>query len=71
VRAAHNDGGAATLVLDLGDPGDDALLADLQDEARNRLPVADLMHRVMHRVAVTAKSLPTSPRSRFTAVVFS
>ncbi len=38
------------VALDLGDPGDDALLADLQDEARHRLPVADLMRRV----AVTA-----------------
>jgi ubiquinone/menaquinone biosynthesis C-methylase UbiE len=38
------------VALDLGDPGGDALLADLQDEARRRLPVADLVHRV----AVTA-----------------
>jgi hypothetical protein len=28
------------------DLGDDALLADLQDEARHRLPVADLIRRV-------------------------
>lgn len=33
--------------IDLGDPGDDAMLAGLQDEARRRLPVADLEHRVM------------------------
>jgi ubiquinone/menaquinone biosynthesis C-methylase UbiE len=33
--------------LDLGDPGDDTPLADLQDEARNRLPLADLVHRVV------------------------
>lgn len=33
--------------LDLGDPGDDAPLADLQREARNRLPLADLVHRVV------------------------
>ena len=38
------------VALDLGDPGGDTLLADLQDEARQRLPVADLVHRV----AVTA-----------------
>ncbi len=38
------------VALDLGDPGDDAWLAGLQDEARLRLPVADLMQRV----AVTA-----------------
>jgi SAM-dependent methyltransferase len=38
------------VALDLGDPGGDALLASLQDEARHRLPVADLIHRV----AVTA-----------------
>jgi hypothetical protein len=36
--------------LDLGDPGDDEPLADLQGEARLRLPVADLLDRV----AVTA-----------------
>jgi len=33
--------------LDAGDPGDDAMLANLQDEARRVLPVADLMHRVV------------------------
>jgi ubiquinone/menaquinone biosynthesis C-methylase UbiE len=33
--------------LSLGDPGDDALLADLQDEARQRLPQADLKDRVV------------------------
>ncbi|MGD0067828.1 MAG: class I SAM-dependent methyltransferase [Streptosporangiaceae bacterium] len=38
------------IALDLGDPGDDAPLADLQDEARIRLPVADLSRRI----AVTA-----------------
>jgi ubiquinone/menaquinone biosynthesis C-methylase UbiE len=32
--------------LDLGDPGGDVLLAGLQDEARSRLPMADLCHRV-------------------------
>jgi len=35
------------VALDLGDPGDDALLASLQDEARQRLPEADLRHRVV------------------------
>jgi len=34
------------IALDLGDPGEDALLADLQDEARSRLPIADLLHRI-------------------------
>lgn len=38
------------VALDLGDPGDDEPLADLQGEARLRLPVADLLDRV----AVTA-----------------
>ena len=33
--------------LDLGDPGNDEPLADLQEEARNRLPLADLVHRVV------------------------
>jgi hypothetical protein len=35
------------VALSLGLPGDDAYLADLQDEARRRLPVADLVHRVV------------------------
>jgi SAM-dependent methyltransferase len=35
------------VALDLGDPGDDALLADLQDEARQRLPLAHLKDRVV------------------------
>jgi ubiquinone/menaquinone biosynthesis C-methylase UbiE len=43
------------VALDLGDPGDDASLADLQDEARTYLPLADLTDRV----AVTA----TAPAS--------
>jgi SAM-dependent methyltransferase len=34
------------VALDLGDPGDDTLLASLQTEARNRLPMADLVDRV-------------------------
>jgi ubiquinone/menaquinone biosynthesis C-methylase UbiE len=38
------------VALDLGDSGGDAPLAGLQDEARHRLPVANLIHRV----AVTA-----------------
>jgi Methyltransferase domain len=40
------------VALDLGDPGDDTLLADLQDEARRRLPLAGLRRRVV----VTASS---------------
>jgi ubiquinone/menaquinone biosynthesis C-methylase UbiE len=35
------------VALDLGDPGGDNLLADLQDEARQRLPQADLLHRIV------------------------
>jgi ubiquinone/menaquinone biosynthesis C-methylase UbiE len=35
------------VALDLGDPGDDALLAGLQDEARQRLPLAGLQDRVV------------------------
>jgi SAM-dependent methyltransferase len=40
------------VALDLGDPGDDTALADLQDEARRRLPLAGLSRRVV----VTATS---------------
>jgi SAM-dependent methyltransferase len=35
------------IALDLGDPGGDAVLAGLQDEARHRLPVAGLVRRVV------------------------
>jgi hypothetical protein len=35
------------VALDLGDPGDDTPLADLQDEARRRLPLAGLRRRVV------------------------
>ncbi len=35
------------VALSLGDPGDDALLADLQDEARQRLPLVGLQDRVV------------------------
>jgi hypothetical protein len=38
------------IALNLGDPGGDAYLADLQDEARRRLPRADLVRRA----AITA-----------------
>ena len=44
------------VALDLGDPGYDALLADLQDEARQRLPVANLVHRVT--VTATTPKMP-------------
>jgi ubiquinone/menaquinone biosynthesis C-methylase UbiE len=44
------------VTLDLGDPRGDALLADLQDEARHRLPLADLIHRVA--VTATAPDRP-------------
>jgi ubiquinone/menaquinone biosynthesis C-methylase UbiE len=39
--------GVYRVALELGDPGDDALLAGLQDEARQLLPLADLVHRVV------------------------
>jgi ubiquinone/menaquinone biosynthesis C-methylase UbiE len=42
------------VALDLGDHGPDVLLAGLQDEARELLPVADLLHRVV--VTATASS---------------
>jgi SAM-dependent methyltransferase len=35
------------IALDLGDPGGDTALADLQDEARHRLPLAGLSRRVV------------------------
>ncbi len=44
------------IALNLGDPGDDAYLADLQDEARRRLPMADLVRRVA--ITATAPSRP-------------
>ncbi|HTB54699.1 MAG TPA: methyltransferase domain-containing protein [Trebonia sp.] len=44
------------VALDLGDPGGDTLLAGLQDEARHRLPVANLIHRVA--VTATAPGQP-------------
>jgi ubiquinone/menaquinone biosynthesis C-methylase UbiE len=47
------------VALDLGEPGPDVLLAGLQDEARQFLPVADLLHRV----AVTATA-PASGSTR-------
>jgi ubiquinone/menaquinone biosynthesis C-methylase UbiE len=42
------------VALELGDPGDDTLLAALQDEARQRLPLADLVRRVV--VTATARA---------------
>jgi len=50
------------VALDLGDPSGDALLADLQDEARHRLPVADLIHRVA--VTAIAPGQPQDPEIR-------
>jgi hypothetical protein len=44
------------VALDLGDPGDDTPLADLQDEARHRLPLASLRRRVV--VTATSGQLP-------------
>jgi hypothetical protein len=46
----------------LGDPGDAAYLADLQDEARRRLPVADLVDRVV--VVATAPQGPGAVAGR-------
>jgi SAM-dependent methyltransferase len=39
--------GVYRVALGLGDPGDDTRLADLQDEARRRLPLADRQDRVV------------------------
>ena len=47
------------VALDLGDPGDDVLLADLQAEARDRLPLADLSRRVV--VTATAPEAGRDP----------
>jgi hypothetical protein len=44
--------------LDLGDPRDDAALADLQQEARKQLPLADLTRRVVV-TAVAPGARPT------------
>ena len=63
------------VALDLGDPSGDVLLADLQDEARHRLPVADLIHRVAvtaiapgqpqdHEIRVEFEGLPGRPGGR-------
>jgi SAM-dependent methyltransferase len=43
--------------LELGDPGDDTALAELQDEAREQLPTADLVRRVV----VTATAFRPTP----------
>jgi ubiquinone/menaquinone biosynthesis C-methylase UbiE len=43
------------IALDLGDPRNDAVLADLQDEARQRLPVANLMLRVVVTATVPGR----------------
>jgi len=53
------------VALDLGDPRDDAVLADLQEEARRRLPVADLMHRVVVTAIAPgrSRSAPSHPTS--------
>jgi len=48
--------GVYRVALDLGDPGGDTQLADLQDEARRRLPEADLSQRVT--VTATAPDQP-------------
>jgi SAM-dependent methyltransferase len=47
------------VALDLGDPGDDALLADLQAEARHRLPLVGLSDRVV--VSATAPEADGDP----------
>lgn len=43
------------VALDLGDPGGDVLLANLQDEARRRLPVAGLIRRVIITAAAPGR----------------
>jgi SAM-dependent methyltransferase len=53
--------------LNQGDPGGDILLADLQDEARHRLPVADLVHRVV--ITATAPYRPEDHDPRLLDVV--
>ena len=47
------------VALDLGDPGDDTAPADLQDEARRRLPLTGLSRRVV--VTATSGRLPKPP----------
>jgi len=42
--------------LAAGDPGDDAMLANLQDEARRVLPLADLLDRVVVTAAARGRS---------------
>jgi len=44
------------IALSLGDPGDDTYLASLQDEARRRLPTAD----IVHRCAITETAISAS-----------
>jgi ubiquinone/menaquinone biosynthesis C-methylase UbiE len=51
------------IALDLGDPRNDAVLADLQDEARQRLPVADLMLRVVVAATAPGRSAASVQRS--------
>jgi hypothetical protein len=45
--SASASAGIRRVALSLGDPGDDVLLADLQDEARQQLPLAGLKDRVV------------------------
>ena len=50
------------IALDLGDPGDDIALADLQDEARHRLPLAGLSRRVVITCLRPAERPQPTPR---------
>jgi len=52
--------GIYQIALSLGDPGDDVALANLQDEARQRLPTADAIDRV---VATATRPLPDAAPS--------
>lgn len=66
VRPEWRDGWTRVyrVALDLGDPGDDTVLASLQDEARRRLPEAGLVDRVV----ITARCTQVHPAERRLAV---
>jgi hypothetical protein len=57
-RVIEEVGDQDQAALDLGDPRDDAALADLQQEARKQLPLADLTRRVVV-TAVAPGARPT------------
>jgi SAM-dependent methyltransferase len=57
--------GVYRAALDLGDPGDDAALAALQDEARRALPLAGLLDRVVI-TAIAPDGQPAARQEPFT-----